>query len=297
MMYECNLKYGNLLPLKTEILTNFDKKKRLLSLQICNKRIKFWQKIDFSEILTLKNQKFHPKNRNFDLKFWHELIFFFKCWLKKSKILTKMSWLISLCPCSLVNAAPITTPPPNVCGDQQFNSPSFLMISPQFPLLYAPGQRCNYRVIKTSQVHHNILQKIVQSHKIFFFFWIFKHLIGNVSLVWFVHYWTQDVCELQLKLTLFSLPGQANDCQGDYLQGGAVRLCGQLTGQTSTNPPILLNKELKQLNWKTSQNTSKQNKKLIGLVLSGRWRIAGGLTIMWHCPLLSSEDSTMAILG
>ena len=70
MMYECNLKYGNLLPLKTEILTNFDKKKRLLSLQICNKRIKFWQKIDFSEILTLKNQKFHQKTEiltNFDI--------------------------------------------------------------------------------------------------------------------------------------------------------------------------------------------------------------------------------------
>lgn len=49
-------------------------------------------------------------------------------------------------------APPITTAPSNVCGDQVFDVANFLMISPQFPLLYAPGQSCNYFVVKSSQV-------------------------------------------------------------------------------------------------------------------------------------------------
>ncbi len=55
--------------------------------------------------------------------------------------------------CFIILVAPPTTPPASsYCKNEIFTESNFLMISPQFPLLYVPGQVCRYSVIRTSQV-------------------------------------------------------------------------------------------------------------------------------------------------
>ncbi|KAI9553788.1 hypothetical protein GHT06_019052 [Daphnia sinensis] len=93
---------------------------------------------------------------------------------------------------------PPTTPPPaSLCRTETFSESSFLIISPQFPQRYDPGQDCSYRVVRRSQ----------------------------------------DVCELQLKFVFFYLPEAVdNDCQEDYLEINSIRYCGALSGQTRNVP-------------------------------------------------------------
>ncbi|XP_046452995.1 cubilin-like [Daphnia pulex] len=96
--------------------------------------------------------------------------------------------------------APSTSPSSYLCQTKIFSESSFLIISPQFPLLYLPGQDCNYNVIRRSQ----------------------------------------DVCGLQLKFIFFSLPGTINTiCEEDYLEIENYRFCGDLSGQTSRKIPFL----------------------------------------------------------
>ncbi|KAK4007614.1 hypothetical protein OUZ56_012768 [Daphnia magna] len=89
---------------------------------------------------------------------------------------------------------PTTPPPVSFCRTETFSESSFLIISPQFPRRYDPGQDCSYSIIRRSK----------------------------------------DVCELQLKFVFFDLPETVyTDCRGDYLEINNIRYCGVLSGQTS----------------------------------------------------------------
>ncbi|XP_057375783.1 cubilin-like [Daphnia carinata] len=93
---------------------------------------------------------------------------------------------------------PPTTPPPvSVCRTETYSESSFLIISPQFPQRYDPGQDCSYSVIRRSK----------------------------------------DVCELQLKFVFFYLPEAVDtECREDYLEINNIRYCGVLSGQTRNVP-------------------------------------------------------------
>lgn len=51
------------------------------------------------------------------------------------------------------SALPTTPPPVSFCRTETFSESSFLIISPQFPRRYDPGQDCSYSIIRRSKVY------------------------------------------------------------------------------------------------------------------------------------------------